>query len=74
LELLVITFGRECSIALAYIYPVLEIRVCVMLGALPVWLVAMVSAFRGNRVAVIPVLHELAVKLALHVGHNKELA
>jgi hypothetical protein len=51
-----------------------EIRVCAVLGALPVWLLATISAFRGNRFAAIPVLRELAVKLAPRVQHNEEHA
>lgn len=47
-----------------------EIRVCAMLGAVPVWLLAAISAFRGYRFVAIPILHEMAVKLARHVEHN----
>ena len=45
-----------------------------MLGALPVWLLATISAIRGNRFGAIPVLHELAVTLARRVQHNEERA
>jgi hypothetical protein len=51
-----------------------EIRVCAMLGAFPVRLLASKSAIRGNRFAAIPMLHELAVKLARRVQHNEEHA
>jgi hypothetical protein len=45
-----------------------------MLGAFPVRLLATISAIRGNRFAAIPMLHELAVKLARRVQHNEEHA
>jgi uncharacterized membrane protein len=51
-----------------------EMRVCAMLGSIPVWLLASISAFRGYRFVAIPILHELAVKLARHLEHNAEHA
>ena len=49
-----------------------EIRVCAMLGAIPVWLLAAIAAIRGDQFVAIPMLHELAVRLARHVEHNEE--
>jgi len=49
-----------------------EARVCAMLGAIPVWLLASIAAVRGSRFAAIPALHEMAVKLARHLEHSQK--
>ena len=46
-----------------------EFRIVAMIGAVPVWILAMYSALRGYRFSPIPLVHELAVKLARHRGH-----
>jgi uncharacterized membrane protein len=49
-----------------------EMRLIGMLGSLPVWVIAMIAAYRGDRFIAIPVIHELAVKFARHVEHTAE--
>lgn len=40
-----------------------EFRIIAMIGAVPVWMMAMISALKGYRFAPIPIIHELTVKL-----------
>ena len=47
-----------------------EIRLVGMLGSCPVWVMAMIAAYRGDRFTAIPVIHELAVKFARRVEHT----
>ena len=49
-----------------------EMRLVGMLGSCPVWVMAMIAAYRGERFIAIPVIHELAVKFARHVEHAAE--
>jgi uncharacterized membrane protein len=49
-----------------------EMRLVGMLGSCPVWVMAMIAAYRGDRFIAIPVIHELAVKFARHVEHTAE--
>lgn len=48
-----------------------EFRIVAMIGAVPVWMMAMISALKGYRFAPIPIIHELAVKLARHPDHGE---
>jgi hypothetical protein len=49
-----------------------ELRICAMLGSIPVWLLACYAAIRGYRFVPVPILHEWAVRLARHIEHAEE--
>lgn len=49
-----------------------EVRVAAALGSIPVWILAMVAAYRRYRFAPIPWLHELAVKMARRIESPDE--